>query len=145
MSCIYAPRQFGIEDQGWIAHFVLSVLRGEPITIYGDGKQVRDVLHVSDLIQAYDAFLQTPSDNECVFNIGGGANHTTSLLELLSLLKSEIGDLPDITFADWREGDQKVYCSDISRLSDSMSWSPEIDFEVGISQFVDWAKSTQIL
>lgn len=138
MSCIYGPRQFGNEDQGWVAHFAISTLQGEPLTIFGDGKQVRDVLYVKDLIRAYDAFLSDPEGKPAVYNIGGGKNNTTSILEFLDMLETTTGERTKISFDDWREGDQKVYISNISRAQNRLDWDPKVDFETGISRFVDW-------
>ena len=141
MSCIYGTRQFGNEDQGWVAHFALSTLRDESLTIFGDGKQVRDVLYVKDLIRAYDAFLSAPEGKSGVYNIGGGPNNTTSLLEFLDLLEEKTDKRTDISFDEWREGDQKVYISDISRARDELDWEPRLDFEEGIDRFVNWYES----
>jgi len=141
MSCIYGPRQFGNEDQGWVAHFALSTLRDEPITIYGDGKQVRDVLYVEDLVRAYDAFLSDPDGKPTVYNIGGGAGQTTSLVEFLDILEDKTGKRTDISFDEWREGDQKIYVSDISRAERALDWTPEVDFETGIDRFLEWYDS----
>jgi len=141
MSCIYGPRQFGNEDQGWVAHFAISTLRDEPLTIFGDGKQVRDVLYVKDLIRAYDAFLSDPEGKPAVYNVGGGPENTTSLLEFLDLLEDQTGERTDISFDEWREGDQKVYVSDISRAHDELDWVPRVDFETGMERFVDWWES----
>jgi len=138
MSCIYGPRQFGNEDQGWVAHFAISTLQDEPLTIFGDGKQIRDVLYVKDLIRAYDAFLSDPEGKPSVYNMGGGKENTTSLLEFLDMLEAQTGERTDISFDDWREGDQKVYVSDISRAQNELDWEPEVDFETGIRRFVDW-------
>jgi CDP-paratose 2-epimerase len=138
MSCIYGTRQFGNEDQGWVAHFALSTLRDEPLTIFGDGKQVRDVLYVKDLIRAYDAFLSDPEDKSGIYNVGGGPDNTTSLLEFLDLLEEKTGKRTDVSFDAWREGDQKVYVSDISRARDELDWAPQVDFDEGIERFVDW-------
>jgi len=138
MSCIYGTRQFGNEDQGWVAHFAISTLEGEPLTIFGDGKQVRDVLFVEDLVRAYDAFLSDPEGKPTVYNIGGGPNTTTSLVEFLDLLEAKAGERTEIAYEDWREGDQKVYISDISRAKDHLDWTPEVDFEDGVEQFLDW-------
>ena len=138
MSCTYGPRQFGNEDQGWVAHFALSTLRDEPLTIFGDGKQVRDVLYVDDLVRAYDAFLSDPDDKPAVYNVGGGPEHTTSLVEFLDLLEAQTGERTDVTFDDWREGDQKVYVSDVDRARNALDWAPKVDFESGIRQFLDW-------
>ena len=138
MSCIYGPRQFGNEDQGWVAHFAISTLRDEPLTIFGDGKQVRDVLYVEDLIRAYDAFLSDPDGKPAVYNVGGGPENTTSLLEFLDLLEAKTGARSDVSFDEWREGDQKVYVSDIGRAAEHLDWEPQVDFETGIERFVDW-------
>lgn len=140
MSCIYGPRQFGNEDQGWVAHFALSALRDEPLTIFGDGKQVRDVLHVEDLVRAYDAFLRSDEDVPAVYNVGGGPDNTTSLLEFVDLLEKSLDTTVDVSFDDWREGDQRVYVSDISRARSELDWEPQVSFEAGIEQFVEWAR-----
>lgn len=142
MSCIYGTRQFGNEDQGWVAHFAISTLRDEPLTIFGDGKQVRDVLYVKDLIRAYDAFLSDPGQKPAVYNVGGGPRNTTSLLEFLDLLEEKTGKRTDISFEDWREGDQKVYVSDISRARSELDWEPQVDFEEGIERFLEWYPRT---
>jgi CDP-paratose 2-epimerase len=144
MSCIYGPRQFGNEDQGWVAHFALSALRDEPLTIFGDGKQVRDVLHVEDLVRAYDAFVQDPAGKPAVYNVGGGPDSTTSLVEFLDLLEAETGGRPPLTYEDWREGDQKVYVSDISRATQELDWKREIPFDEGIEQFLRWASENAL-
>ena len=141
MSCIYGTRQFGNEDQGWVAHFALSTLRDEPLTIFGDGKQVRDVLYVKDLIKAYDAFLSAPDGKSGVYNVGGGPDNTTSLVEFLGLLEEKTNKRTDVSFDDWREGDQKVYVSDISRARDELDWDPQVDFDEGMERFVYWYKN----
>lgn len=143
MSCIYGPRQFGNEDQGWVAHFILSAKRGEPLTIFGDGKQVRDVLYVDDLVRAYDAFLSDPVEKSAIYNMGGGPDNTTSLVELLDHLEAEYGYSTDIEYDDWREGDQRVYVSDTSRAREELDWQPEVDFETGVERFIDWAESVE--
>lgn len=141
MSCIYGTRQFGNEDQGWVAHFAISAMEDEPLTIFGNGKQVRDVLYVRDLIRAYDAFLSDPKDKPALYNIGGGPNNTTSLLEFLDLLSEKTGRDCDVAFDEWREGDQRVYISDISRARDHLDWRPQIDLNEGIDRFVEWYSS----
>lgn len=138
MSCIYGPRQFGNEDQGWVAHFAISTLQNEPLTVFGNGKQVRDVLYVKDLVRAYDAFLSEPAGKSAVYNMGGGPESTTSLLEFLDLLETKTGKRTDITYDEWREGDQRVYVSDISRARDELDWEPRVEFETGITRFIDW-------
>lgn len=143
MSCIYGPRQFGTEDQGWIAHFILNTLQNEPLTIYGDGKQVRDVLYVTDLVRAYHSFLSDPTGKPAVYNIGGGPDQTTSLVELLELLERLTGNRSDVTFEDWREGDQKVYITDIGRARSVLDWKPKVDLEDGIQRYLNWYQNTE--
>ena len=138
MSCIYGTRQFGNEDQGWVAHFILSTIRDEELTIFGDGKQVRDILWVEDLIRAYDSFLSDPVGKSTVYNIGGGPDNTISLLELLDVLESNTGQQPSVTFDEWREGDQKVYVSDISKAERELDWKPNVDPETGIKKYLEW-------
>jgi CDP-paratose 2-epimerase len=138
MSCIFGPHQFGAEDQGWVAHFVISAIKDELLTVFGDGKQVRDVLYIDDLLRAYHAFLADPVGKSAIYNIGGGPSHTTSLLELLDLIETVYGLSPSVEFANWREGDQRVYISDISRVNAELNWEPTINLDTGIRQFIDW-------
>jgi CDP-paratose 2-epimerase len=139
MSCIYGPHQCGNEDQGWVAHFLLRALQGEPITIYGDGKQVRDVLFVEDLI---DAMLFAHANIDAVrgrpFNIGGGPGNTTSLLELVALIGSIQGELPKVAFADWRAADQRFYVSDIRRFGAATGWKPRVGVREGVRRLHRW-------
>ena len=137
MSCIYGERQMGCEDQGWVAWFVIATLTNKPITIYGDGKQVRDVLHVSDLINAFDKFIHSNLKHE-VFNTGGGPENTLSLIELLSMLQEITKRRPKVSYAPWRPADQKVYVSDISRLREKLNWRPRIGIREGIYRLVRW-------
>lgn len=137
MSCIYGVRQFGVEDQGWVAWFVIATLTDRPLTIYGDGKQVRDVLYVKDLVEAFDKFLNSNLKHE-VFNIGGGPENTLSLLELLEELT---GRRPKISFADWRLADQKVYISDITKAKEKLGWKPKISPREGVKRLVKWVSS----
>jgi len=101
MSCIYGERQFRVEDQGWLSWFAIAAHMGKPVTIYGDGKQARDVLYVSDLLTAYEAFLESNVKHQ-VFNIGRGPDNTLSLLELLRMLREMTGKDPQVSFQDWR-------------------------------------------
>jgi CDP-paratose 2-epimerase len=139
MSCIYGTRQFGVEDQGWVAWFVIATLLGKPINIDGDGKQVRDTLYVTDLVRAYDAFVESDLLHG-VFNMGGGPAHTLSLLDLLDLLEDLTGKRSPITFRDWRPSDQKVYISDIRRAERLLRWRPEITPEEGVRRLVEWVE-----
>ena len=133
MSCIYGERQHGIEDQGWVAWFAIANQLGIPITIYGDGKQVRDVLHVSDLVRAFELFL-TKKVSSCVLNIGGGPSNTLSLLELLALLKCKTKN----RYAKWRPADQKVYISNIQRAATILDWAPKVSPSDGIARLSRW-------
>jgi CDP-paratose 2-epimerase len=139
MSCIYGTHQFGMEDQGWVAWFVIAALTGKPITIFGDGKQVRDVLWVADLVRAYEAFIETGSGVE-VFNMGGGPEHTLSLHELLALIREQTGITPDLSYADWRPSDQKVYISDIRRAQAILKWKPQCRPAEGVRQLIEWTR-----
>jgi CDP-paratose 2-epimerase len=138
-SCIYGPRQFGVEDQGWVAWFAIASLLGRDITIYGDGKQVRDVLHVDDLIRAYEAAILAPEKITAqAFNVGGGPDRVLSLLDLIGLLEERLERKIPLKWDDWRPGDQQVYISDIRKLEKALNWLPEIDVKTGIEQLIDW-------
>ncbi|MFX1346862.1 MAG: GDP-mannose 4,6-dehydratase [Promethearchaeota archaeon] len=141
MSCIYGTRQFGLEDQGWIAHFIISAITGKKLTIYGDGKQVRDVLYVSDLIQAFESFIQrAKSINHEVFCMGGGPENTLSLLELIDILKRELNENVEYEFDEWRPSDQKVYISDIRKAEKVLNWRPKISVNDGVKELINWVK-----
>lgn len=139
MSCIYGVRQFGFEDQGWVAHFVISNILKRPITIYGDGKQVRDILYVEDLVSAYDKFFKSDIRHD-VYNIGGGSENTISLLEFIEMIEGETGLKMEYRFSDWRPLDQKVYISDISKVSKRLDWAPKISPGFGIKLLIEWVK-----
>ncbi|AXC14613.1 UDP-glucose 4-epimerase [Acidisarcina polymorpha] len=130
MSCIAGPRQFGTEDQGWVAHFLYSALEGRAITIYGDGRQVRDVLHVYDLV---DAMLSVHACRERVaggvYNLGGGPGRSTSILELLQLIEKQTGMTPQVRYSNVRPGDQPLYISDTGKLSLHTGWSARYSLE----------------
>lgn len=140
MSCIYGPRQFGVEDQGWVAWLTIATLLNKPITIYGDGKQVRDVLYIDDLVNAFDRFVESDLPHG-VFNIGGGPANTLSLLELLNILEEYTGRRSRIKFSAWRPSDQKVYISDLSKIKKSLNWYPRINPEEGIKRLTHWAET----
>jgi CDP-paratose 2-epimerase len=144
MSCIYGERQFGVEDQGWVAWFVIAAISDRAITIYGDGKQVRDVLYVKDLVQAFDKFLNS-NISHAVLNMGGGSENTLSLLELLVNLRDQIGKDIQTNFAGWRTADQKVYVSDISKAKKLLNWAPEEDPKRGIERLVKWVNKNSKL
>lgn len=137
MSCIYGTRQFGFEDQGWIAWFCRRFLTEEPITLYGDGKQVRDVLWISDLVTAFDSFINSNCQQE-VFNIGGGPDNSLSLLELIHLLEDKTGKSVEIKNAEWRKFDQKIYISGIHKICKMLNWSPTVAPTDGVGRMMDW-------
>jgi CDP-paratose 2-epimerase len=146
-SCIYGPHQFGIEDQGWVAWFVIAAVTGKPITIYGDGKQVRDLLYVDDLLNAYDmADAHIDKTAGQIYNIGGGKENTLAIwMEFGPLLEKELGQEIPVTWEGWRPGDQKVFVADISKAKDDFGWKPEIDVESGIHKLFDWVKANRDL
>lgn len=142
MSCIYGPHQHGTEDQGWVAHFMIRALQGKPITIYGDGKQVRDILYVSDLVDAFLLALRHPRRVAGrPFNIGGGPRNALSLLELIEWL-DELGDEPpSVSFEDWRAGDQRWYVSDPSAYGRVTGWSPRTSKAEGLRKLYEWLRA----
>ncbi len=142
MSCIYGPRQLGTEDQGWVAHFLRQVQARQPITIYGDGKQVRDLLFVDDLIEAMLLAQTHMADLQAqAFNIGGGPSNAVSLLEVLELIGRIDGRSPAVEFGPWRAGDQVWYVSDIRRFGAATGWVPRVDVRSGIDRLWRWLQS----
>lgn len=139
MSCIYGPHQFGTEDQGWVAHFLISALEDKPISIYGNGKQVRDILYVDDLMEA---FLLAHKNIDKIageaFNIGGGPKNSVSLLEILNVIKEKAGKEMDISFDDWRTGDQYYYVSNTSKFREATGWSPKYSVDEGVENLLKW-------
>ncbi|MDP8233292.1 MAG: NAD-dependent epimerase/dehydratase family protein [Candidatus Saelkia tenebricola] len=144
MSCIYGMRQFGFEDQGWLAWFLIATLMNRKITIYGDGKQVRDVLYVKDLVKAFDAFFNSDIESS-VFNIGGGVDNTVSLLEYLNMLGDKLNTNIDMDFSDWRPSDQKVYISNIEKVKSTLNWAAATSLGEGLDYLISWAKDNRDL
>ncbi|MCM8792381.1 MAG: GDP-mannose 4,6-dehydratase [Candidatus Omnitrophica bacterium] len=142
MSCIYGIRQFGFEDQGWVAWFIIANLFNKPITIYGNGKQVRDLLYVTDLVEAFEKFIKN-NLKMGLFNIGGGPNNTFSLLEFLEELKRQTGKKTRVRFSNWRPSDQKVYISDISKIKKELNWQPKISPKEGMTRLIKWVKENE--
>lgn len=139
MSCIYGPHQFGTEDQGWVAHFLIQAIEDLPVTLYGDGMQVRDILFVEDLVDAFvlaQENIQTLSGQ--AFNIGGGKENTTSLLELLELISELHDKKPTVDFADWRPGDQRYYVSDSTKFQAATGWMPSVNIRGGVQKLYQW-------
>jgi CDP-paratose 2-epimerase len=146
-SCIYGPRQMGVEDQGWVAWFIIAAVTGEPITIYGDGKQVRDVLYIDDLLDAYDAAVERIETTAGeVYNVGGGPRHTMSIwTEFRPLLEELVGRSIAVSYNDWRPGDQRIYVSDIGKAERDLGWRPQVDVEEGIRRLYEWVASNEDL
>jgi CDP-paratose 2-epimerase len=146
-SCIYGPRQFGIEDQGWVAWFVIAAVLGRQITIYGDGKQVRDVLHVDDLLDVYDAAIEKIDVAAGrVFNIGGGPRNVMSVwAEFGPILERLLGKEIPVARGDWRPGDQKVFYADIRVAERELGWKPKISVEEGVEMLFRWVRENKNL
>ena len=138
-SCIYGTRQFGIEDQGWVAWFSIAATLGKHISIFGDGKQTRDVLNVADLVLAYEAAINNPekASGES-FNIGGGPKNTLSLLELLAHLDKNCGQAVKYTFHEWRPGDQRTFVCDTTKAKQRLNWEPTVSVNNGVQELISW-------
>lgn len=146
-SCIYGPRQFGIEDQGWLAWFVIAAVQGQEITIFGDGKQVRDVLYIDDLVDGMLAAVENIDATQGqVYNMGGGPENSLSVwAEFGPLLEELEGRRIEVDFEDWRPGDQRVYISDISKAERDFGWAPQTSPETGVRQLYEWVRENQDL
>jgi CDP-paratose 2-epimerase len=144
MSCIYGTRQLGVEDQGWVAWFTIATMLGKPLTLYGNGKQVRDVLFVTDLVELYDRFLKSKLKHG-IFNTGGGQKNTLSLLQLLDILEKLTGKRSKISYGDWRASDQKVFIADISAAKKALEWEPKITPAEGVKKIVEFVSSNKSL
>ena len=138
-SCIYGQRQFGVEDQGWVAWFSIAALLERPITIFGDGLQMRDLLHVDDLVAAYKLAAADPARTAgAIYNMGGGPSRTLSLLELLAFLEDRLAKKIPVSHAEPRAGDQPVFVADIRKIERELGWRPTIDPLPGVELLLDW-------
>ncbi len=146
-SCIYGTRQMGMEDQGWVAWFIIAAVTGKPITIYGDGKQVRDVLYISDLLDAYQAAIDhIDVAAGQIYNVGGGPANTLSVwAELGPKLKELMGRQIDVSRGDWRPGDQRIYVSDIRKAERELGWRPKVSVDEGVRRLYEWVTSNRKL
>jgi CDP-paratose 2-epimerase len=146
-SCIYGTRQFGVEDQGWVAWFLIAAVTRQPITIYGDGKQVRDVLWVDDLLDLYDAVVQQIDVAAGkVYNVGGGPQNALAVWQELGLLlKRLIGRDIQVTYDDWRPGDQPIFVADIRKAEKELGWSPSTSREEGVRRLYEWVAANRAL
>jgi len=144
MSCIYGPRQFGTEDQGWVAHFLIRSLRRQPITLYGDGKQVRDILFIDDLVNALQlAHTHIRQTAGQAYNIGGGPSNTTSLLELLDFIEEIQGVPVSYTLDEWRRGDQRYYVSDTHKFEQTTGWAAQVSMPKGLARLYAWLQTME--
>jgi CDP-paratose 2-epimerase len=147
-SCIYGPRQMGVEDQGWVAWFIIAALLGRPITIYGDGKQVRDVLYVDDLVRAYEmATDRIDTTKGQVYNIGGGPENTMAIWSEFGPLLADVFGQPiePAAWAGWRPGDQPVFVCDIRKAERDFGWRPTVGVREGIIRLADWVQANRQL
>jgi len=146
-SSIYGTRQFGVEDQGWVAWFLIAAVTGQPIAIYGDGKQVRDVLWVDDLLDLYDAAVkQIDVAAGKVYNVGGGPENTLAVWEELGpILKRLMGrDIP-VRYDDWRPGDQQIFVADVRKAERELGWRPRTGREEGVRRLYEWVVANRAL
>ena len=145
MSCIYGPRQFGCEDQGWLAHFMIALVTGQTITIYGDGKQARDVLFVDDLVRAFRlAVDRIQSTRGQIYNIGGGPSNTLSVwTQYGEILERLTGGNINVAYNEWRPGDQRCYISDIRKAAAEMGWRPKVAKEEGVQRLWEWVSANR--
>jgi CDP-paratose 2-epimerase len=142
-SCIYGYRQFGVEDQGWVAWFTIQSLKGAPVTIFGDGYQVRDVLFVEDLLDAYMAAVaRIEVAQGSVYNLGGGPENALSLRELVHKLDGLSGRPLEVRHADWRPGDQRVFIADVRKARRELGWSPRVGVDLGLGKLHAWLART---
>jgi CDP-paratose 2-epimerase len=146
-SCIYGYRQFGIEDQGWVAWFIIAAIKGRPIRIYGNGKQVRDVLFIEDLLDAYEALVNNIDVAAGqIYNVGGGPNNTMSIwTEFGPRLEQLLGRPIPVNHGDWRPGDQPVYISDIRKAEREIGWRPQVSVEEGTRRLFEWIRANEDL
>lgn len=139
MSCIYGRRQWGTEDQGWVAHFGRAILEGEPITIYGDGRQVRDILWIDDLVAAMRSAMSDPEAmSGRIFNVGGGPDRAVSVRAVADRLMEITGREVPVRMADWRAGDQRIYVTDTSSIQRALGWRPRVGVTDGLDRLVQW-------
>jgi len=145
-SCVYGTRQFGIEDQGWVAWFCVAVVTNRPFTIYGDGKQIRDALWVGDLVEIYERALERIDGARGeVFNVGGGPANTMSLRELVAKLSDRFGRELRPPYADWRPGDQRVFVADVRKAERVLGWRPKVGVDEGVDRLISWVRENRSL
>jgi len=145
-SCIYGTRQFGVEDQGWVAHFVISIILGRPLNIFGNGKQVRDVLYVDDLARLMDAaYRKRETASGRVYNVGGGPKNTLSLMQLIKMMEGLTGREVKYACKEMRTGDQLMFIADISKACQELGWRPTVSPRAGVEKLCRWIEENQPL
>ncbi len=146
-SCIYGPRQWGVEDQGWVAWMIIAAVTGRQITIYGDGKQIRDLLYIEDLLDAYDAAIaKIDIVKGRIYNLGGGPENVLSIwTEFGPMLEKLLGRKIPVARGDWRPGDQKVFVADIRKAGRELDWAPKVGVETGVKRLFEWVKENKEL
>lgn len=143
-SCIYGTNQFGVEDQGWVAWFAIASMLGRPITLYGTGKQVRDILFIEDLVDLYERAIEKQEDvSGKAYNVGGGPENTLSLLELLGHLEGKYGYKNSLSYSNTRPGDQPIFIADIRKAQKDLGWSPKVSVSEGIERMHDWMQKNK--
>lgn len=144
MSCIYGPHQFGTEDQGWVAHFLIQAIKNNPVQIYGNGKQVRDILYVTDLLEAFhNAWQHIGQVSGEAFNMGGGLSNSISLLELINWIEEKTNEEMELKFGETRTGDQLYYVSDTRKFQKSVNWTPKVPKAQGLELLYKWLKQNE--
>jgi CDP-paratose 2-epimerase len=145
-SCIYGARQFGSDDQGWVAWFLIASLLGAPITIYGNGRQVRDLLYVDDLLDLYELVAARPEICAgSAFNVGGGPKNTLAVNELIAFIEKDLTIPITLRYAEWRTGDQPVFVADISKISTLLGWMPRVSVSAGLRQLFAWLERNRTI
>jgi CDP-paratose 2-epimerase len=145
-SCIYGLRQFGVEDQGWVAHFIIATVLKRPLTVYGNGKQVRDILFIDDLVNAFNmAISNIKVTSGEIYNIGGGPDNQISILQLVKILEAKFKNKILLSFSENRPGDQNIYVSDISKAMNDFGWEPGVTVDKGISRLIKWVQENKEL
>ncbi len=145
MSCIYGPRQLGTEDQGWLAHFLYCVRAGRPISIFGDGRQVRDVLYVDDAVDAYvNAWARIGDVTGQAFNLGGGPGNAVTLMQVLAEIGTIAGRAPDVRYAAWRPGDQRYFVADTRRAAAALGLAAPVGWADGLRRLDQWIDAERV-
>lgn len=143
MSCIYGPYQYGIVDQGWICYLAMLAIFGKPIMIYGNGKQVRDILFIEDLCKAFEKVIENSEKTiGQIYNIGGGSKNTVSVIEWINYLESKFDIKIPVSFSNWRAGDQKIYISNTEKAECHFGWRPQTRLE-GINKMIEWIRENE--